>query len=278
METRKDFVIQTLESRVLLLAAPTFDLPAGVFDARLAYTDIGGPIRVDAELQFRDNNATETGHRVEWSEDGDFWPPAGTAYGQQVTDSASGRFAGVLPQQPAIGGSGGVGLITHVSLEAGQKLYYRIQAVEDPTFSAYSEVITPEHHQDLALQLSATPMGSQGTTFSWPVVFAGPTDLKVMRKNRGANRTDFSGSTVFNVPLAPGANAWTDIGLTVGLQYEYRFELRPQGLPSPVFAGHVFAGNDGSSTQEVPVRATLDRGNMLIVVEERVADGIPATR
>ena len=89
-------IVEALEQRRYLDVVPPTDPAAYVLARQIdQQTNL-------ARVFFTDNNDTETGYRVEWSEDGSDWPPQnffpapvlfGDIYqGEQILDAGQDRF------------------------------------------------------------------------------------------------------------------------------------------------------------------------------------------
>ena len=228
--------IEGLEARRLM----TVIAPVTV-SARVGYREGADGATTRAHVSWTDNNVSETGYRVEFSDDGvGGWTtigadrPANSAYAIQI-------------------------------LDAGQKYFYRVRAVEGTVVSEPSVVFSPTVARDRAVELSATVTGDD-TTVNWPLD-PDAVSYQVWRKPRAAT-TNGSWQLLTSTPLPPTSTGYTDSnGILPGLAYEYQVtrvtrNFYGQGVDGTSY-GYVFAGS------ELPM--VHDRGTVLLVVDDSQA-------
>ncbi|MBC8106470.1 MAG: fibronectin type III domain-containing protein [Anaerolineae bacterium] len=198
----------------------------------------GGTTR--AHLSWTDTNTTEAGYRVEYSSDNGFsWNVIGA---DLVANSSSAA---------------------HV-LDAGQKLYYRVSAVNGPSVSLPSASASPVTPFDRVVQVTAT-VYSDTIHLKWPY-HPDAVSYNVYRKARTAT----TWTLMTPEPLAANNVGWAET-VPQGQAFEYQVERITHNFYGPLDGtafGYVYAGNR--------VALTESRGRVLLVVDQTRASAISA--
>jgi hypothetical protein len=188
-----------------------------------------------AHISWTDNNSIETGYRVEYSPDGVYdWAVIGPDVPANNTTAAQ-------------------------VLDAGQKYYYRVRAMQGAGASAPSNVVTPTTPFDKVVQVSANPVAG-GVRLFWPVD-SDAVSYTVYRKRR--NDSQWTLLTAATLP-ATATGYYDNIGR--GIPYEYKV----------VRMTHNFYGNtDGPAYGYVYAAKAAplveSRGRVLLVVDQTKA-------
>jgi hypothetical protein len=144
---RRALAIESLEPRQFF----NVSIPTGV-KAQALYRQIDGVTDL-AALTWTDNNTDETGYRAEWSPNGvDGWATL-----QTTTSPAAPNAQGAILQATQV-------------LDAGQKYFYRVRALDganDP--SAPSAIVSPRTGVDTVVQLTATAATDGGSALNLDV-------------------------------------------------------------------------------------------------------------
>ena len=166
-----------------------------------------------AEITIDDLNTNESGYRIQWSEDAVNWPGA-MAPGADVE---VGEFVvGPNPGQ-------GVFNVVH-DLDAGQRLYYRAQALDGANppsgFSPAVRSTNDARTATLQPEVRATPAGLR---ISWSADLSPDSAVALYRKLR--SQQEFAQISYTNRE----PHAVTDPDVQADVRYEYRLDVTPPG-------------------------------------------------
>jgi hypothetical protein len=224
---------EPLESRVLLSVMPPI-----ATDCTL-YRQIDGATDV-AVISWTDTNSSpnnESGYRVEYSLDGSSWT------------AITPDFAANSTQGSQI-------------LDAGQRLRYRVRAVDGATTSGPSNEVIPQSPQDLVVEVTAST-DVDGTHVNWttPRKPRHPTyEYNVYRKAKG---TSSWGTAINGSPIASNVTTFLDDDVDSNTAFEYRVERHYTALANTYDYGYVYAG---------ALDLVEGRGTVLLVIDSSMFD------
>ncbi|CAN5563361.1 hypothetical protein BH09PLA1_BH09PLA1_01050 [soil metagenome] len=233
-------MVDSLESRRLLTGGtPTPTLIAPInFQVYIGYREAPDSGTTRAHLTWTDTNSNETGYRVEYSSDNGFtWSALGADLPANTTSTAQ-------------------------VLDAGQKLHYRVSAVNGTAVSPPSEINSPITPLDRVVQVTAIVYGST-VHVKWPFD-PDAVSYKVYRKARTAS----SWTLLTPTPLAANNVGFAD-SVPVGQAFEYQVERVTHnffGTLDGTAYGYIYAGNK--------VALNDSRGRALLVVDQTQVNAI----
>lgn len=233
-------VLEALEPRMLLAVVAPSQLTV-----QNGYREEPDPFETTrAHLNWVDNiNTTQTGYRVEWSEDGGLtWPV------QNSIDFVN------EPQRRS----------WDQVLDAGQDWEYRVRALEGTNVSGPSPVRSPLTPRDASMRLTATLQTAPTLRISlhWPAD-ANATEYRIFRKLRSATSWGAPIATIGS-PQAPTSTGYDDNTVAAATGYEYQIQKL-----SPIVSGGSAYGYIYSA---IGLPLVESRGTVLIVVDNQIID------